>query len=50
MCHEGGLQDSQLPFELLLLLGCGDELVGRLPGPEVVAEFVERTAESFRRS
>jgi hypothetical protein len=44
------LQDSQLPFEWLSSLGRGDELVRTSPGPEVVSEFVEGTAEAFRRS
>ena len=50
MCHEGGLQDRQLPFESLSSLGRGDELVRRAPGPEVVSEFVEGTTEAFRGS
>jgi hypothetical protein len=50
MGHEGGLQNSQLPFELLPSLGHGDKLVRRSSGPEVISQFIKRAAESFRGS
>jgi hypothetical protein len=50
MGHEGGLQNIQLPFELLPSLGQGNKLVRRSPGPEIVSQLIERAAEALRGS